>query len=80
MIEGLKRNTNNKIKLRSGATSLFDVRRWTFDVHFFSPFFPCRDHLLLKPNITIFRFIPSSYLISAPLSPHFFSLFPKVRP
>ena len=22
----------NKIKLRSGATSLFDVRRWTFDV------------------------------------------------
>jgi len=22
----------NKIKLRSGATSLFDVQRWTFDV------------------------------------------------
>ena len=23
----------NEIKLRSGATSLFDVRCWTFDVH-----------------------------------------------
>jgi hypothetical protein len=26
----------NEIKLRSEATSLFDVQRWTFDVHFFS--------------------------------------------
>ena len=43
-VEGLKRNTNshssfdigylktNEIKLWSGATPLFDVQRWTFDV------------------------------------------------
>jgi len=24
----------NEIKLQSGATSLFDVQRWTFDVQF----------------------------------------------
>ena len=26
-------STTNKIKLRSAATSLFDVQRWKFDVH-----------------------------------------------
>jgi len=33
-IEFLK---TNEIKLRSGATSLFDVQRSMFDVHLFSP-------------------------------------------
>jgi hypothetical protein len=30
---GMRKKNKNEIKLRSGATSLFDVQRWAFDVH-----------------------------------------------
>jgi hypothetical protein len=31
-VKMLNERQKNEIKLRSGATSLFDVQRWTFDV------------------------------------------------